>query len=58
MELPYARDVILRSELAGEPLARAMPDHAMVGELSRLAVQLAGVREARPRTLLRRLLKR
>jgi pilus assembly protein CpaE len=58
MELPYARDVILRSELAGEPLARAMPDHAMVAELSRLAVQLAGVREARPRTLLRRLLKR
>jgi pilus assembly protein CpaE len=58
MELPYARDVIMRSELAGEPLARAMPDHAVVSELSRLAVQLAGVREARPRTLLRRLLKR
>jgi pilus assembly protein CpaE len=58
MELPYARDVIMRSELAGEPLARAMPDHAIVSELSRLAVQLAGVREARPRTLLRRFLKR
>jgi pilus assembly protein CpaE len=58
VELAYARDVILRCELAGEPLARAMPDHAIVGELSRLAVQLAGVREARPRTLLQRLLKR
>ena len=58
VELAYARDVILRCELAGEPLARAVPDHAIVAELSRLAVQLAGVREARPRTLLQRLLKR
>jgi len=58
IELAYARDVILRCELAGEPLARAMPDHGLVSELSRLAVQLAGVREARPRSLLKRLLKR
>ena len=58
VELAYARDVIMRCELAGEPLARAMPEHAIVAELSRLAIQLAGVREARPRTLLRRLLKR
>jgi len=58
IELSYARDVILRCELAGEPLARAMPEHGIVAELSRLAIQLAGVREARPRSLLQRLLKR
>lgn len=59
VELPYARDPLLRSALAGEPLAKQAPNHPIVRELSRLTVQLAGVREApQKRRGWRRLVKR
>jgi len=46
IELPHAREPLLRCALAGEPLAKLAPTHAIVRELSRLTVQMAGVREA------------
>jgi pilus assembly protein CpaE len=60
VELPYARDALLRCALAGEPLAKAAPGHVIARELARLTVQLAGVREAPKRAAgwRRRLLRR
>lgn len=57
--LPHARDAMMRSEMAGEPLAKESPNHALVHNLTRLTVQLAGVREAPKRpSLLSRFVKR
>ncbi len=58
LSLPCARDAMIRSEMAGEPLAKAQPKHPVVVGLTRLTVQLAGVREAPKRPMMRRLLKR
>src|SRR5690606_11268689 len=57
VELPHARDALLRCALAGEPLAKSAPNHTLTRELARLTVQLAGVREP-PRRRRLRLLKR
>ena len=58
-KLNYARDAVLRSEMAGEPLAKESPKHPLVQALTRLTVQLAGVREAPKRpSLLSRFAKR
>lgn len=59
LELAFARDAMMRSEMAGEPLAKSQPKHPLSQALTRLTVQLAGVREAPKRApLLRRMMKR
>lgn len=55
--LPLDEDVLMRSEMLGQPLAKAKPRHAIVSALHRLNVVLAGVPDGARKPLWRRLLR-